>query len=205
MEREKAKNIIEEIVGKDLRALADKLGVTVVANNGKINKGWAGHVMEAYLGLKMNCSQSPDFGSWELKGCSLKYLKNNSLTVKETMAITMINPKDVINTPFEKSHLLDKMKKLLIPVRIWESKEENHSVLYSVTEFNLDDEDIFNQVKSDYELVRKIIINQGFSSLSSSLGKYVQPRTKGRGHGSISRAFYVKKTLLKQIVPDVPS
>ncbi|TVQ48203.1 MAG: hypothetical protein EA365_02060 [Gloeocapsa sp. DLM2.Bin57] len=200
MERLEAKKLIEKLIGQDLRLLADQLGVTVRAKNGNINKGWVGHVIETYLGLAANSSQSPDFGSWELKVCSLKYLKNGLLTVKETMAITMIEPENIKNNPFENSHLLNKMSRILIPARIWFSQDEKQSILDSVTEFDLDDPVIYNQIKADYELVREIIINQGFSSLSGTIGKYVQPRTKGKGHGSTSRAFYVRKDLLNKMI-----
>lgn len=200
MERKEAKIKISELIGQDLRLLADKLQVTVKKEDGKINKGWAGHVIERYLGLPLNSSQSPNFGSWELKLCSLKYLKTGQLTIKETMAITMIDPYNLSNTTFENSHLLNKMKKILIPTRIWESHEEKHSILHSITEFDLGDTEVFNQIKADYELVRQTIIKEGFSSLSGKLGVHIQPRTKGAGHGSTSRAFYVRKELLRKII-----
>ncbi|ELR96541.1 hypothetical protein [Gloeocapsa sp. PCC 73106] len=79
-------------------------------------------------------------------------------------------------------------------------KEENISILYSVTEFDLGDSLIYNKIKLDYELIQKTIIQDGFPSLSGKLGVYIQPRTKGAGHGSISRAFYVRKELLKKIL-----
>ncbi|ADO46037.1 DNA mismatch repair protein [Hydrogenobacter thermophilus TK-6] len=85
MERKDALEKGKQLIGKDLRELADKLGITVFKrekNKRKKNKGWAGHVIERYLGLPLNSAQSPDFGSWELKVVSLKYLKSGELTVK---------------------------------------------------------------------------------------------------------------------------
>ena len=96
--------------------LAKKYNVTVY-KNGKVNKGWAGHVFERYLELPINSAQSPNFGSWELKSIPLKKLKNGSWTVKETMAITMIDPVNIIQKEFEDSHLLAKLKKAVIVVR----------------------------------------------------------------------------------------
>jgi hypothetical protein len=58
---------------------------------------------------------------------------------------------------------------------------------------------IYAQVKADYELVRKTIREQDFSSLTGKMGVYIQPRTKGPGHGSTSRAFYARKQFLNQI------
>ncbi|MBA7547641.1 DNA mismatch repair protein MutH [subsurface metagenome] len=71
MERRKAIRRIKQIIGQDLRQLAVQYEVTVF-KDGKKNKGWAGHVIERYLGLQLNSSRNPNFGSWELKGISLK-------------------------------------------------------------------------------------------------------------------------------------
>ena len=198
MERHKALGKIKEIVGKDLRKLAAKYDVTVF-RKGKKNKGWAGHVIERHLGLPINSSQSPNFGSWELKTVSLKYLKNGLLTVKETMAITMIDSYNVKSTEFKNSHLLSKLQKMLMVGRIWENKEETSSQLYSVKAFDLDDPKIYKQINDDYDLVRNAIIKKGFSALTGKMGVFIQPRTKGAGHGSTSRAFYARTSFLKKI------
>ncbi|MFO8101538.1 MAG: MvaI/BcnI family restriction endonuclease [Dehalococcoidia bacterium] len=197
MERQEAITRIKQIVGVDLRELADKYRVTVFKGEKK-NKGWAGHVIERYLGLPLNSAQAPNFGSWELKTISLKYLKNHELTVKETMAITMIDPYNVERTEFENSHLLAKLKKIVIPARIWISPKEESSILFAVTDFDMDDPMIYAQVKADYDLVRQTIISKGFSALTGEMGIFIQPRTKGPGHGSVSRAFYARTSFLKR-------
>ncbi|MBU1679802.1 MAG: hypothetical protein KJ799_18455 [Bacteroidetes bacterium] len=199
MERTEAIRNIKKIVGQDLRELASNYNVTVF-KDGKKNKGWAGHVIERYLGLPINSAQSPNFGSWELKTICLKYLRDRTLTVKETMAITMIDPYNVERTEFENSHLLAKMQKIVIAARIWESQLEKKSILYATTIFDLVDTEIFNQVKADYNLVRETIITKGFSALSGKLGVYIQPRTKGAGQGSTSRAFYARVPFLMQSI-----
>jgi hypothetical protein len=94
------------------------------------------------------------------------------------------------------------MQKIVIVARIWESQLERNSILYATTSFDLGNTDIYNQVKADYDLVRETIINKGFSELSGKLGVYIQPRTKGAGHGSTSRAFYARVSfLMKSIFP----
>lgn len=199
MERAEAVKKISLLVGKDLRKLANDYQVTVFIN-GKKNKGWAGHVIERYLGLPINCSQSPNFGSWELKTVSLKHLADKSITVKETMAITMIDPYNVVRTEFKDSHLLAKLKKTVIAARIWENQLEQSSILHSVRTFDLGDAEIYQQVKADYDLVRETIIKKGFSALTGRMGVYIQPRTKGAGHGSTTRAFYARVPFLKKII-----
>lgn len=200
MKRKEALKRLSEIIGRDLRKLATEYEVTVQHENRKMNKGWAGQVIEKHLGLPLNSSRAPNAGSWELKTVPLKYLKNGELTVKETMAITMINPEEVAKTNFENSHLLAKLKRMVVSARIWESPQEERSILRYVTTFDLDDPAVYNQVKADYELARETIRTQGAEALKSQMGEYIQPRTKGKGHGSSSRAFYAKKVFLKKFI-----
>lgn len=198
MERAEALKRITLLIGKDLRNLAHEHKITVF-KEGKKNKGWAGHAIERYLGLPINSSQSPNFGSWELKTISLKYLKDKNLSIKETMAVTMIDPYNIERTKFEDSHLLLKLKKIVIAARIWEGQDEKTSTLHSVKTFDLNNPEIYKQIKADYDLVRESIIKKGFSSLTGRMGVFIQPRTKGAGHGSTSRAFYARTSFLKKI------
>lgn len=200
MEREEAVNKIQDLIGKDLRKLADEYGITVF-REGKKNKGWAGHVIERYLGLPLSSAQAPNFGSWELKTCSLKYLKDGSLTVKETMAITMIDPYNVANTEFENSHLLTKLRKAVIAARIWISQQEESSILHTVVTFDLGSSEVYNQIRDDYNVARNAVISGGLNALKSEMGKYIQPRTKGSGHKpKKTRAFYARTGFLKKFV-----
>jgi DNA mismatch repair protein MutH len=199
MELEKATSKLDLLVGKDLRKLADKHGVTVFKANGKLNKGWAGQTLEKCLGLKINNIQGPDGGRWELKLIPLKK-KGANFVPKETMAITMINSEHVLTHSFKESHLLSKLRKLILCTRIFESKNEERSVLYDFKVVDLNTEELYNQVKDDYEFVRKTINEKGFNHLSGSMGKFVQPRTKGSGHGSTSRAFYARKQFISVLL-----
>ena len=199
MNRKEAVQKLSTIAGEDLRELATEYEVTVFKGGNK-NKGWAGHVLERHLDLPINSSQAPNFGSWELKTVSLKYLKNGELRVKETMAITMIDPYNVERTDFEDSHLLTKLRRMVVAARVWESQQEEKSILYCVTTFDLDDPVVYDQVKADYDLIRETIRTQGFSALTGKMGVYIQPRTKGSGHGSVSRAFYARKSFLEKFI-----
>jgi DNA mismatch repair protein MutH len=199
MEREQAVARLKELQGQDLRVLADKYQVTVWRGDKK-NKGWAGHVLERYLGLPINSAQSPNFGSWELKIIPLKRNSRGDLQVKETMAITMIDAYNVLQTPFEQSHLFSKLRKAVVCARVFESQKDDRSLLARVSTFNLDDPKILNQVKADYELVRATIRAKGFDELTGAMGVLVQPRTKGPGHGSTSRAFYARTRFVTTIL-----
>lgn len=199
MEREEAVRRLKELEGIDLRPLADKYQVTVWRGDKK-NKGWAGHVLERYLGLPINSAQSPNFGSWELKIVPLKRNSGGELQVKETMAITMIDAYNVSQTPFEQSHLFSKLRKAVVCARVFESQADARSLLSRVATFDLDNPKILKQVKADYELVREAIQSKGFEALTGAMGVLVQPRTKGAGHGSTSRAFYARTGFVAHIL-----
>lgn len=157
-------------------------------------------MLERYLGLPINSAQSPNFGSWELKIVPLKRLANGKIVVKETMAITMIDPFNVRNTPFEESHLLSKLKKAVVCARLFESQREDRSVLVRVASFDLIEKELYTQIKYDYEETRQCIIKHGFKFLTGAMGVMVQPRTKGPGHGSTSRAFYARTQFVTRIL-----
>ena len=201
MERLEAIAKLRTLVGTDLRPLAETQQITVW-KDGKKNKGWAGHTLERILGLPINSAQSPNFGSWELKQVQLVAKRDGMLRVKETMAITMIDPVNVAAKAFDESHLLAKLRKIVVVARIFDCQEETCSFLHSVAEFDLGDTEVYQQVKADYDLVRQTIIEKGFSALSGSMGLLVQPRTKGPGHGSVSRAFYARTSFVARILGD---
>jgi DNA mismatch repair protein MutH len=199
LDRDEAVRRINLLAGRDLRPLADEFGVTVW-KAGRKNKGWAGHVLERYLGLAQNSRQAPDFGTWDLKLVSLRRTPAGVLRVKETMAITMLEPVEVVSNRFEDSHLYDKLRRLVVVSRIFENAEDTRSVLHAAAKFDLDDPFIFRAVKADYELIRATIRDKGYNALSGDLGKLIQARTKGRGHGSTSRAFYARTEFIARML-----
>jgi DNA mismatch repair protein MutH len=179
--------------------MADEYGIPVW-KNGHENKGWAGLVIERYLGLPQNSRQAPDFGSWELKVVPLRKDANGILRVKESMAITMLEPTEVLASRFEDSHLYDKLRSMVVVSRIYESPQELHSILHAAAEFDLDTPKIRKQVADDYEAIRTQIRTGGIDSVTGDLGTLVQARTKGRGHGSTTKAFYARPIFVAHIL-----
>jgi len=200
VERKEAVEKFQSLIGKELHELAREYDVTIYKND-RVNKGWAGHVFERFLELPINSAQSPNFGSWELKSIPLKTLKNGKLSFKETMAITMIDPVNVCQKEFEDSHLLAKLKKAVVVARTVGNTVDDPSYIHSIIEFDLSG-NLYKSVKSDYDLVRNILLDpeKGFDSLTGRMGVYIQPRTKGAGHGSTSRAFYARPKFLKEFI-----
>ncbi|HZE63798.1 MAG TPA: MvaI/BcnI family restriction endonuclease [Pyrinomonadaceae bacterium] len=199
LDRKEAVRRINLLAGKDLRLLADEYQIPVW-KNGHENKGWAGLVIERYLGLPQNSRQEPDFGAWELKVVPLRPAPDGTLRVKESMAITMLEPTEVLANEFENSHLYDKLRSMVVVSRIYENSEERHSMLHAAAEFDLDNAKIRAQVKIDYETIREQIRRHGIDAVTGDLGNLVQARTKGRGHGSTTRAFYARPRFVAHIL-----
>ncbi|HVS83568.1 MAG TPA: MvaI/BcnI family restriction endonuclease [Pyrinomonadaceae bacterium] len=199
LDRKEGVRRINLLAGKDLRPMADQYGIPVW-KNGRENKGWAGLVIEHYLGLPQNSRQEPDFPGWELKVVPLRKDANGKLRVKESMAITMLEPAEVLANKFEDSHLYDKLRSMVVASRIYENAQELHSILHAAAEFDLDNPKIHEQLKDDYETIRQRIRASGIDSVTGDLGKLVQARTKGRGHGSTTRAFYARPTFVAHIL-----
>ncbi len=130
MDRSEALALLAKLVGLDLVGLANGYGVTMWKGD-RINKGWAGHTIERHLGLPLNSSRSPNFGSWELKVVPVRTLPNGSFKVKETMAITMIDPVEVAAKEFQNSHLFLKLQRMVVVARVFESKAETRISLSS--------------------------------------------------------------------------
>ncbi len=196
LEKNKALELLEKLKGKDLHSLVEKYGVTFRKEDGEINKGWAGHVIERYLGLPLNSSRSPNLGSWELKQVPLRY-KRGKLLIKETMSITKIDSFHVETTPFERSHLYMKLRRAVIATRVVGANASEPCYVYKNFAFELKG-GFYQQVKADYELVQKILKEEGFDALTGKMGELVQPRTKGKKN-SRTRDFYARRNFLSEI------
>jgi len=83
---------------------------------------------------------------------------------------------------------------------MWHGKNSISAEILRVAslDFNKSDE-IIKEIEADYEFIRKKLVSQGFESLTGSDGKWIQARTKGSGHGSTSRAFYARTSLVSKI------
>jgi DNA mismatch repair protein MutH len=189
---------LENYIGQDLVQWALKFGITSFAN-GKQNKGWKGQTLERLAGLAGGNEQAPNGLGFELKSTAF-HQRNDLWVPKETMAITMINPTTLVTTPFYKSHCWEKLKNIVFCAVTWNGHHNPESKLLSVQSFDfIQDSLLLKEIEADYEFIRSKLIATGFSSLTGKDGKWIQARTKGAGHGSTSRAFYARRTLLTEI------
>jgi DNA mismatch repair protein MutH len=189
---------LKKYIGQDLRLLAVENGITTF-ETGKQNKGWKGQVLEKLAGLDNNSRKAPNGLTYELKSVSF-HTKKEMLVPKETMAITMINPAELKADDFFRSHCWAKLKSLVFCAILWSGPDAQSAVLIKVVSLDfLEDDELIQEIKADYDLIRNKLITQGFEALTGKDGKWIQARTKGAGHGSTSRAFYAKTGLVKKI------
>ncbi len=196
--RQVAINNLKKYIGKDLRSLALKYKITTY-ETGKQNKGWKGLILERLAGLENNISKAPNGLSWELKSVSF-HNKKEILTPKETMAITMINPEELKQHSFFESHCWAKLKSIIFCAVMWHGQNAEKAELIKVVSLDfLETDELIKEIKADYDFIRNKLKTKGFKSLTGKDGKWIQARTKGAGHGSTSRAFYARTSLVKKI------
>ncbi len=197
---------LKKYIGQDLRKLAEEYNITTF-ETGKQNKGWKGLVLERLAGLENNVSKAPNGLSYELKSVSFHKVKA-ILVPKETMAITMINPKELKEHNFFESHCWEKLKSMVFCAVMWHGQNATRVELLEVESLDfLEDDDLIKGIKADYDFIREKLIKQGFESLTGKDGKWIQARTKGTGginprtgeRRPITRAFYAKTGLVKKI------
>lgn len=190
---------LEKYIGQDLSELAKQHNITTY-RDGMQNKGWKGLTLEHLAGLTNNNKQAPNGLGFELKSTAF-YKVKGKWTPKETFAITMINVQNLIDTPFFESHCWDKLKSLVFCAVSWNGKHNEKSELLKVQSFDfLENDTLIQEIQADYEFIRNKLKSQGFTALTGKDGKWIQARTKGAGHGSISRAFYARKSLINEII-----
>ncbi len=196
--RQVAINNLKKYISKDLRSLALKYKITTY-ETGKQNKGWKGLILERLAGLENNISKAPNGLSWELKSVSF-HNKKEILTPKETMAITMINPEELKQHSFFESHCWAKLKSIIFCAVMWHGQNAEKAELIKVVSLDfLETDELIQEIKVDYDFIRNKLKTQGFKALTGKDGKWIQARTKGAGHGSVSRAFYARTSLVKKI------
>ncbi|OGN13587.1 MAG: hypothetical protein A3J47_02940 [Candidatus Yanofskybacteria bacterium RIFCSPHIGHO2_02_FULL_43_22] len=116
------------------------------------------------------------------------------------MAITMINPGELNAHSFFESHCWAKLKTIVFCAVEWNGTNSEEAKLLKVTSLDFaEDDELIKEIKADYDLIRNKLIMHGFEALTGADGKWIQARTKGPGHGSVSRAFYARTDLVKKI------
>ena len=149
------------------------------------NKGEVGLFLEKQLGIRTSTS-TLDCVDYEIKCFPLRECGK----VKEPVAVTMMDKEFQEKAiSFYKTKVYQKLKRTLFIPYLRKGDEITFlpCMLFNETHF------LFHQLKNDYELLQT-------SPISSRYGMYLQTRTSGPGHGSTSRAFYLRPSFLEKII-----
>jgi DNA mismatch repair protein MutH len=200
MKKDDALRKLNRLVGDDLAFWSKQYGGRCsILHNGNLNKGWAGNTVETWCGLKLNNEQRPDCDDGELKAIKCRFGKRQDLVSGGTICIggmgdqktrTPFNP----NVQFENSHLLEKLKSLILVAWVGDHKEERNCIVHRVISFDADS-DFLRQVKEDYNEICDFVKTYDFYSLHSGVGNTIQSRTKNEG-----RNWYFKTKAVSKMV-----
>lgn len=189
---------IAEIYRKILKIVGQKYKCPITKN-----KGRPGLFLEELLGIP-HTSKCLDCDDGEVKTFPVikkinKKTKEEKLVPKETMAITMLSKDELKSNDFESSKFYTKMRRILM-VPCLRDGDNIEFMTPTIIDKDCDEcTEIYETIKIDYELIRnKFIANGTFKSRDGTL---LQNRTKGAGHGSTSRAFYLRKSFMERYVP----
>jgi DNA mismatch repair protein MutH len=194
--RKEAVKNLSKYVGKDLFDYSKHFNIPTN------QKGWKGHVLERLAGLTINSSRAPNGDGFELKSISYKKLKNGEYVPKESMKITMVNNSELENFDFYDSHCWKKLKKLILCV-VFANKKFQLSESFFVNMYVPEMENyklLLSEIENDYNLIKENYLTNKSKKFSSSTGKWIQTRTSGKGYGSITRSFYARPKLIKELI-----
>jgi DNA mismatch repair protein MutH len=161
-----------------------------------INKGLTGLLLEKALGIPAS-GANIDCSDGEIKTFQVKKLACGTLKTDQTIAVSMVDICHVKEHDFDNSKYAEKLETVLF-VPKW--KESNGLASFGrpklvclAKEYPI----LWQRIRDDYNMIRDMMI-QG-ETISGSNGIILQSRTKGPGHGSTSRAFY----LLPHFLPEL--
>lgn len=154
------------------------------------NKGVFGHWLERTLGIPHgpNCLDCTD---GELKSFPLRLFQNGCLGPKESIAATMVNTEEFVTKSFVQTRFYKKHSHCLyVPYyRDMEMVEIGKPKILTA------DHPVFKVLEDDYYRIRDFYLEN--KQLKSSLGTYLQTRTKG-AKDSTTRAYYLRKEFARQ-------
>jgi len=161
------------------------------------NKGLVGHFLEDLCDLP-HTPKCLDCSDGEVKVFPVKKLKRGQLAPKETIAITMLSRDELRTHDFHISKCFIKMNRMLV-VPYFRNKDTIVFMTPTLIDMNCEEfAEMKRELETDYHEIQRHYIETDI--LTSSTGKYLQNRTKGSGHGSTSRAFYLRPAFMQKYV-----
>lgn len=160
------------------------------------NKGRPGLLLEELTGIPQS-SDCLDAENGELKTFPLKKLKNGKIVPKETIAVTMVCPSALREHDFRASRACKKLNRTLY-VPILREGDQIKYMTPKIIDLN-DYPELVDILEADYNAIRANFLETG--TFNSKIGTLLQCRTKGPGHGSTTRAFYLRPEFVKKYIP----
>lgn len=200
-------DILEKHKGKTLGEIFNFL------HNGRhshFKKGASGLIIENLLGLENNNSKKADLEELNIE-IKVLPIQLRTLKAKEPTQIKMINYVRVAKEKWETAEIRDKIETIFwIAYGVRKENGKNCSQdKYMILDWFIDmpNEECKRIFKEDWEEIKSYIVKGRADHLSCSMGRYIEPKTKGKnnqdktdapdGKGGLikvrRRAFYFKK------------
>lgn len=199
LKRTEALTLLAPYLGRDLRELADALGVTSPEIPPR-SSGWAGHTVEWLLGQSPNNHQSADFGEWELKVTTVEpHPRQKRWRPRGVIALTHFQPSDLLDVPFEESHLYAKIKHLLIACH-----EPSDSVGYGARLVKLCPYDLRGEVRAEvereYQALQWALRSHGLMGLREVTTQRLGVQAEQRGWRFLARRRWVDEMISTEML-----
>ena len=159
-----------------------------------LNKGRVGLYLEQCLGIPVS-SACLDCVDGEVKAVPLKRLRTGVLVPKETMAVTMMRPEDLLTQSFTDTRLATKTAAMVILPYL---REGDDVTFYPPVRFGTS-HPAYGYLEADYEVIKAYYATTG--GITGRVGSWIQSRTKGAGKGAPkTRAWYFRAPFIKELL-----
>jgi DNA mismatch repair endonuclease MutH len=174
-------NYANKLVGKTIKDVLntskDKVEVNIK------NKGSIGTLLEKYwFGIEPNSSPLPDF---DKVGVELKIIplikQKTKISVKERTKVCSIDYKKLIHETWDKSHVKEKLNKVLFIYYLYDKDDILQSKIYKIDLWKLNENNNEFIIKIDWLNVQKKVCDGYAHELSESISKVLSASRSGSG------------------------
>ncbi len=164
------------------------------------NKGAVGRIYEAAFGIEPNSRREADFpaAGIELKSVPIR-LVGGEARAKERVSLTMIDYKSLPTEHWETAAIRKKLDDLLLIFYRWDPLLPIARFETLAAEIWRPDAESIRQIRLDWEAVQRLVIQGRTGEVSEGGTRLLGAATKGRGHGSTTRAWSLKQTFVAYI------
>jgi hypothetical protein len=167
------------------------------------NKGTVGLFLESLTGIPQS-NHCLDCVDGEIKVFEVKKTKKGKYVPKETIAITMLSQKSLLKEDFIESKCFKKITNVLYVPYLRDDSRITYLKPTMIHLLNPRHNHIFKKLEYDYHLIKNRFIETNTLENTSSIGTYLQNRTKGPGGKTTkTRGYYLKRLFIKEFIPIV--